>query len=666
MYLKEIEYCNVGPLESVKIIPAIIENNPKPLILVGENGSGKSTFLSNIIDSFYEIAGIAFSNVRQANEDTTNGYQYFKALSTYQITVGKKYLYSHIVYQHQNKEIEYIFKSGELKVSDFNTYCHVRNASGINWNTVGNYKHSFATQSDVEGIFETDVICYFGPSRYEKSVWMGNKYYEISQQEHISINELWNGLLRNSISAMATTDANLQWLLDVIVDSRPDVVINGSNISLDGNIEDLDLLSQARQNIEKIMSSIIGCEIKFELNYRNRGADRFMIVKKDDGKVIVPTLNSLSTGQLALFNLFATIVRYADTNDINKSIRLEEITGIVLIDEIELHLHSIMQKEILPKLLKLFPKIQFIITTHAPLFVLGMEQEFGKDAYDMYELPNADKISVDRFSEFNRAYSYYADTARYEAEMRSAIDENKRTIIITEGATDWKHIKAAYNKLKNVSEYKEIFENLEFDILEYEPANSKTEAKYKFEMGWSALISMCSSYAKMPNSRKLIFIADRDVPNANKELSEPGKNFKKWGNNVYSFILPLPENRKDTPGICIEHLYTDEEIKTEYIENEIPRRLFIGNEFDERGISFELDRYCIKKDLCGPNKISIIEGSSKERVTGLQDNTDINYGLSKMKFAENVLGEVEEFSGFDFREFVPIFKTIKEICDDVE
>ncbi len=56
----------------------------------------------------------------------------------------------------------------------------------------------------------------------------------------------------------------------------------------------------------------------------------------------------------------------------------------------------------------------------------------------------------------------------------------------------------------------------------------------------------------------------------------------------------------------------------------------------------------------------------KERVTGLQDNTDINYGLSKMKFAENILGEVEEFYGFDFREFVPIFKTIKEICDDVE
>ena len=665
MYLKEIEYCNVGPLENIKIYLTINENRPKPLILVGENGSGKSTFLSNIIDSFYEIAGVAFSNVRQANDDSANGYQYFKAISPYQITVGKKYLYSYIVYQHESKEIEYIFKSGELEVSDFKTYCHVRNANGINWNTVENYKQSFASKTDVEEIFERDVICYFGPSRYEKPVWMGNKYYEISQHEHISIYEHWSGRLRNSISAMAVTDANLQWLLDVIVDSRPDVTINGSNIALDGNINDIQLLSQARRNIEKIMSSIIGCEIKFELNYRNRGADRFMIVQKYDGKVIVPTLNSLSTGQLALFNLFATIVRYADTNDINKSIQLEEITGIVLIDEIELHLHSIMQKEILPKLLKLFPKIQFIITTHAPLFVLGMEQEFGKEAYDMYELPNADKISVDRFSEFNRAYSYYADTTRYEAEMRNAIDENKRTVIITEGATDWKHIKAAYNKLKDIPEYRDVFENLEFDILEYEPANSTVEAKYKFEMGWSALISMCSSYAKMSNSRKLIFIADRDVPNANKELTEDGKNYKKWGNNVYSFILPLPESRKDTPGICIEHLYTDAEIKTEYIENGIPRRLFMGNEFDERGISFALDRYCIKKDLCGPNKISIIEGSTKERVTGLQENTDINYGLSKMKFAENILNEVEEFSKFDFTEFIPIFKTIREICDDM-
>ena len=276
--------------------------------------------------------------------------------------------------------------------------------------------------------------------------------------------------------ARAVTDANLQWLLDVVVDSRADIIIEGSTITLTKDMKELKLLSQARRNIEKIMSSIVGCEVRFELNYRNRGSERFKIVRIDNDEMIAPPLNSLSTGQLALFNLFATIVRYADTNDISKSIRLEEITGIVLIDEIELHLHSIMQMEILPKLIKLFPKIQFIITTHAPLFVLGMDREFGKDAYDMFELPNADKISVDRFSEFNRAYSYYTSTTRYETEMRNAINDNKRTIIITEGATDWKHIKAAYNKLKGVMEYASIFEELEFDILEYIGFVSKWES----------------------------------------------------------------------------------------------------------------------------------------------------------------------------------------------
>ncbi|MFZ4860412.1 MAG: AAA family ATPase [Desulfuromonadaceae bacterium] len=45
-------------------------------------------------------------------------------------------------------------------------------------------------------------------------------------------------------------------------------------------------------------------------------------------------------------------------------------TGIVLIDEVELHLHPKWQRDFLPFLLKTFPKCQFIVTTHSPQ-VLG-------------------------------------------------------------------------------------------------------------------------------------------------------------------------------------------------------------------------------------------------------------------------------------------------------
>ena len=44
--------------------------------------------------------------------------------------------------------------------------------------------------------------------------------------------------------------------------------------------------------------------------------------------------------------------------------------GIVLIDEIETHLHLQLQKVVLPLLTRLFPNIQFIVTTHSP-FVLN-------------------------------------------------------------------------------------------------------------------------------------------------------------------------------------------------------------------------------------------------------------------------------------------------------
>ncbi|MBU0550447.1 AAA family ATPase [Myxococcota bacterium] len=46
--------------------------------------------------------------------------------------------------------------------------------------------------------------------------------------------------------------------------------------------------------------------------------------------------------------------------------------GVVLIDEIELHLHPAWQRIVLDRLLKTFPKLQFIVTTHAPLVIASV------------------------------------------------------------------------------------------------------------------------------------------------------------------------------------------------------------------------------------------------------------------------------------------------------
>jgi len=52
----------------------------------------------------------------------------------------------------------------------------------------------------------------------------------------------------------------------------------------------------------------------------------------------------------------------------------EKSQFVVLLDEVENHLHPAMQREILPKLSKAFPQVQFIVSTHSP-FIVGSVKE---------------------------------------------------------------------------------------------------------------------------------------------------------------------------------------------------------------------------------------------------------------------------------------------------
>jgi predicted ATP-binding protein involved in virulence len=49
--------------------------------------------------------------------------------------------------------------------------------------------------------------------------------------------------------------------------------------------------------------------------------------------------------------------------------------GVVLIDEVDLHLHPQWQREVIPALGKTFPNCQFITTTHSPQVLSNVEKE---------------------------------------------------------------------------------------------------------------------------------------------------------------------------------------------------------------------------------------------------------------------------------------------------
>ena len=692
MYINEIDVENLGPIEKANIKFSFKKGGaPKPLVLVGKNGSGKSTLISNIVDFFYEFSAKAYSNIQIYDKNKNQFSCFFKILSPKEITVGKNYLYSHIRF---DEEVEYRFVNGFIPEEKFigigGELNDLKKNNGYVSNKKVDTKQLFDEEIFVKKILMSQVIAYFPPNRYEKPGWLHNSYYErmssdyVSEDVHLSISEIFRDEYKNPITVNCGENDLLHWILDVIVDSRLEVDLQTNSKQITGftfeKPENKKNFSISKNNIQKILTIILGREVKFELNPRSYQNSRFNIVRAKDNYIISPSLSSLSSGQIALFKMFATIVKYADSYDVQRSCDLSNIKGIVVIDEIELHLHPSMQADILPKLIDLFPKVQFIITTHSPLFLLGMDKVLGKDSYDLIDLPSATKISTETYSEFKAAFECYEKTEQFEKELQSVIStlnsNNNEPLLITEGQTDWVHLESAYLALSNIEENKDLFNYLEnFRFFEYEAKEQSNKISklglgvtghplHKVEMGDNDLLKMCESISKLPRSSPLICIFDHDNTKIIDKVMNNG-SFKYWGNNVYSFSIPVPENRKDTPLISIEHYYSDDEIKTPQKKDNVECRLYMGNEFDERGRSKQGNKLCTNKSKCGTDKINILSRGKDEIVkSDLTDGADdVDYSLSKADFAWNIYNKEAGFNNFDFSNFIKIFEMIRDIIE---
>ena len=79
MYLRNLHIRNIGPLHKLDIEFENQKNSdPKPVILVGKNGSGKTYALSYIADAFFEFAKEFYSDVVNGQDYSS---PYFKIIS---------------------------------------------------------------------------------------------------------------------------------------------------------------------------------------------------------------------------------------------------------------------------------------------------------------------------------------------------------------------------------------------------------------------------------------------------------------------------------------------------------------------------------------------------------------------------------------------------------
>lgn len=221
-------------------------------------------------------------------------------------------------------------------------------------------------------------------------------------------------------------------------------------------------------------------------------------------------------------------------------------------------------------------------------------------------------------------------------------------IIVTEGKTDWKLLKAAFESLKEQGEYT----NLDISFLEYED---------DLEMGEDKLRKVRDYNAIFQNAKLRIFIFDADIKEINQEHS--GDEYRYWGNNVYSFVLPIPQFRQSTPLISIENYFTDEDIKTADAQG---RRLYLAGEFDKTG-RHKINREIItlankaEENHIIDDKVYIINDMNIGRKDVFDYEPKRNIALSKSNFAKNILDKQDNFGQVNFDNFRLVFDIIEKI-----
>lgn len=124
-------------------------------------------------------------------------------------------------------------------------------------------------------------------------------------------------------------------------------------------------------------------------------------------------LSTLSDGFSAAINIVTELMMRME----KQRSKFYDMQGIVLLDEIETHLHIDLQKKILPFLTKFFPKIQFIVTTHSPFVLTSIKDAVVYDLEHQEAIEDLSGYSVEAIIEG------YFNSDKYSDVLKTKVDE---------------------------------------------------------------------------------------------------------------------------------------------------------------------------------------------------------------------------------------------------
>ena len=136
-------------------------------------------------------------------------------------------------------------------------------------------------------------------------------------------------------------------------------------------------------------------------------------------------IDKLSDGYSAILSIVSELLLRMEAH----SVKAYNMEGIVLIDEIETHLHVELQKRVLPFLIAFFPKIQFIVTTHSPFVISSVANATICDLQNRIITTDLSAYSSETILESYFMTDKYSDEIKKKvAEYETLIQKENKTI----------------------------------------------------------------------------------------------------------------------------------------------------------------------------------------------------------------------------------------------
>lgn len=550
MYARRIQIVNYGPIDHLDFeFPFGAEGRPKPVVLVGENGSGKSILLSHIVNGLVAAKNVAYPGSREVPEGRV-----YKLRSPMYINTGNEYYFAHVDFAEGlfTSELQLRSPKGEYPLSPDGV---LDSDARVLWDRMSpvdqSHLHSNLTaplpMTGVEDaqkakrMFETCCVLYFPADRFEHPAWLSSKNLAAEARYDDGVLRVSGETLRRVIASSALQQ-NQNWLFNLIYDSRVLDATTGTSrpISEHGNVGRLIPLVEV--GYDRSATELYGMAltmVRHITGHNNAmfaiGNRRARVVGLNDGDgFLTPNIFQLSSGEVSLVNLFLSILRDYDACDVLFS-QTADVRGIVIVDEIDLHLHVRHQYDVLPSLIALFPNVQFIVTTHSPLFVLGMSNVFGEDGFELRRLPDGERIGPEEFSEFGNAYQAFAETQNFEDDSGRKLLDTQKPVLYVEGATDVEYLCTAAKRLG----HDPLLDR--FDV-------SAVGGKGQLRTIWAALEKLEGHAAGTVAPRVVLLLHDPEYDGA------PANS-----GNAFRRTMPKIGNRRIAKGI--EHLFPNDTIE---------------------------------------------------------------------------------------------------------